>query len=211
MLCNTLPCPPVTVLRGDLGDKEFAELTSQDVLGWDIETSGLEWSKGQIHTCQLACADGRAFVVQIGSGHPAKLLSLLANQRVRKVFHHAPFDLRFLLAHWAAVASNVFCTKIASKLFDREETDHSLKALLLRHLGVTIDKSARLSDWSAHNLTEAQLRYAANDVRFLIPLMDRLQEGLQRIGRWDLAVACFRHLPTRATLEVGGFGDVFAY
>jgi ribonuclease D len=94
---------------------------------------------------------------------------------------------------------------------DKGEADHSLKALLLRHLGVRIDKAERLSDWSANMLTESQVRYAANDVRFLIPLIASLQRRLEAVGLRDLALACFSHLPTRAVLEVGGFGDVFAY
>jgi len=129
----------------------------------------------------------------------------------RKVFHHAPFDLRFLTGRWGATPRNVACTKVASKLLDKGDVDHSLKALLLRHLGVRIDKDERLSDWSADTLTESQVRYAANDVRFLIPLLACLQQGLEAAGRWNLALACFLHLPTRAALEVGSFGDVFAY
>jgi ribonuclease D len=210
-MANLLPASsPVKLLRGDLGNQEFAELMSQEVLAWDIETTGLDWSKGQINTCQLACADGRAYLVQVVE-RPPNLLALLANPRVCKVFHHAPFDLRFLVGRWGAVVEGAVCTKIASKLLDKAETDHSLKALLHRHLDVTIDKAARLSNWSADTLTDSQVRYAVNDVCFLIPLLGCLQRKLEEVGRWQLALACFAHLPTRATLEVGGFGDVFAY
>ena len=40
------------------------------------------------------------------------MLALLATPSVRKVFHHAPFDLRFLTGRWRATPRNVACTKV---------------------------------------------------------------------------------------------------
>jgi ribonuclease D len=198
-------------MRRDLDAEQFAIFSSLDYVGWDIETTGLDWFKDRIRTCQLSCPTGLTVIVKTLDEPPPLLLSLLADTRVCKVFHHAPFDLRFLVGRWAAAPSNVACTKISSKLLHPAEADHSLKALLLRHLGVSINKKERMSDWSVETLSESQVRYASDDARFLIPLLRTLRAGLELCGRWDLASRCFAHLGARAELDVGGFGDVFAY
>ena len=56
-------------------------------------------------------------------------------------------------------------------------------------------------------LTEAQLDYAASDVLHLHPLKAELERRLAREGRTALAQACFDFLPTRAHLDLMGWGD----
>lgn len=90
--------------------------------------------------------------------------------------------------------------------------EHSLKNLLARHLGIEIDKGpVRTSDWTLASLTAEQLSYAANDVRYLLPLLDTLTAGLAAAGRSDLYDDCCAFLPARVALELGGYPDVFAY
>jgi ribonuclease D len=62
-------------------------------------------------------------------------------------------------------------------------------------------------------LTEQQLAYAANDVAFLHRLKEALDAMLTREGRMELAQACFAFLPTRAELDLAGWGegDIFAH
>lgn len=60
-------------------------------------------------------------------------------------------------------------------------------------------------------LTEAQIRYAAADVRYLIPLYDALDANLHSMQLDDLASRCFEHLPVRVRLEVLGYDDVYGY
>jgi len=56
-------------------------------------------------------------------------------------------------------------------------------ARAVEHLfGETLDKSATRSDWLARPLSEAQQRYAIEDIRFLQPMYDWLQERLGELG-----------------------------
>lgn len=57
-----------------------------------------------------------------------------------------------------------------------------LQDLVARYLGWGMDKSQTLTDWSARPLTEAQLRYAADDVRVLHALADALGARLDTAG-----------------------------
>ncbi len=202
------------VLRGDLSEELFLELTRATLVAWDIETSGLDWRTDRIGTCQLRSATGTSVLVQLGGQVPDRLRALLSDPKVVKVFHHAPFDLRFMTTQWKAHAASVACTKVASKLLapGAEPTEHSLKALLSTYLGVQVEKGAvRTSDWTARELSEEQLRYAAADVADLLRLYEVLTDRLGKYGLMPLYESCLTFLPARVELEVGGWPDVFAY
>ncbi|KQW47286.1 hypothetical protein ASC77_12455 [Nocardioides sp. Root1257] len=178
----------------------------------DTETTGLDWRHDRLAICQLYHPSvGLAIVRMTG---PAEQLSrVLVAEDLTKVFHHAPFDLRFLTHALGVVPAEIRCTKVASKLLRPEEPNnmHSLAALLSNILDVHLDKGAvRTSDWTGE-LTDEQLAYAGNDVRFLLPLLDALEDGLREVGRAALFDECCHFLATRVETELLGLQDVFAY
>lgn len=212
-MIGQLDSPTPLVLADDLNQELATALHSVPRVAWDIETSGLDWRENQIGTCQLHAPEFGTVIVQLNGKVPGRLRDLLSDPGVRKVFHHAPFDLRFMTHHWGVAAESVACTKIASKLLAphaKNET-HSLQALLEQHLEVRISKQERLSDWLAANLSDAQLCYAAADVTHLLPLLDSLEKHLANAGLGQLYADCTKFLPARVQLETGGFPDVFAY
>jgi len=107
----------------------------------------------------------------------------------------------------------VACTKILSKIVRPEAAsgEHSLKPTLDRFLGIVLDKSQQTSDWFSPLLTQEQLTYAARDVVYLLPLLDRLMEEARASGVADIAERTFEYLPTRVETDIRGCGDVFAY
>ena len=83
---------------------------------------------------------------------------------------------------------------------------------MLQLEGVELDKTEQCSDWGdAENLTEEQLRYAANDVRYLISMREKLTVKLQREDRWELAQDCFKALPTIISLDLLQYEDIFSH
>jgi ribonuclease D len=107
----------------------------------------------------------------------------------------------------------LFCTKIASRLTRTYTDRHGLKDLLKDVLDIEISKQQQSSDWAAETLSDAQLAYAASDVLYLHQLRERLEPRLAREGRAEIAAACFAFLPTRAKLDLAGWGeeDIFAH
>ena len=77
---------------------------------------------------------------------------------------------------------------------------------------VELDKSAQSSDWgNAENLSDAQLSYAANDVRYLVSIRQKLVEMLKREERLELAEDCFKCLPTIVQLDLLQFQGLFEH
>lgn len=203
----------VSLVDGDVSaDFEWAVRDSR-VVAWDIETSGLDWRLDRIATCQLHVPAVGTQVVRMNGDTPERLRELLMSERVTKIFHHAPFDLRFMRHHWKASPHSVACTKILSKIVRPEAAskEHSLKPTLERFLGVRLDKTQQVSDWFAPELSQEQLEYAVRDVEFLIPLLDRLMDEARVNGVADIAERTFDYIPMRIETDLRGCGDVFAY
>ena len=110
---------------------------------------------------------------------PAQALAPLleAFSHVGIVGHNLAFDIRFL-AQLGFVPCSVFCTMLASRvLYAGTRVSHKLVDVLHRELAVTVNKDEQKSNWSKQ-LTNAQLRYAAEDVKHLRKLAEGLRSKL---------------------------------
>jgi ribonuclease D len=183
-------------------------------IAWDVETTGLDWRRDRLATCQVFAVDIGASVISVSGEKPPRLMALLENPAVEKVFHHAPFDLRFMVHAWDAWPTSIRCTKVASKLLQPNAASeaHTLQHLAQRYLGVRLEKGpVRTGDWSAPELTPEQIAYATSDVVHLLALLDALQPPLRTAGLGKLYNDCCAFLPAHVRLETGGYPDVFAY
>ena len=181
----------------------------------DTETMGLVPGRDRLCLVQLSSGDGTAHLVQIAKGQTEapRLMAMLADPNVLKLFHFGRFDIAALQSAFGVVTRPVWCTKIASRLIRTYTDRHGLKYLLQELLEVDISKQQQSSDWGAEDLTEAQMAYAASDVLYLHRLKEALETRLHREGRAEIAQACYDFLPTRAALDLAGWPDtdIFAH
>lgn len=198
--------------KGDLADLSNYDVDSVAI---DTETLGLNPHRDRLCVVQLSPGDGTADVVQIAAGQKRapNLTALLKNRKVTKLFHFGRFDLAVLYHAFGVMPEPVFCTKIASKLTRTYTDRHGLKDICNELIGVNLSKAQQSSDWAAGTLSPEQLEYAASDVLYLHRLRDVLAGRLARDGRGKEADAAFRFLPTRAKLDLMGWGeeDIFAH
>jgi len=201
------------LFTGDLDEDFVGHVFGESRVAWDIETTGLDPRCESIGTCQIATSERVGIVRIVGNGAPDRLLGILGSPDVCKVFHHAPFDLRFMIHHWGATPARIGCTKVLAKILEPGLGPgmYSLQSLLARYLGVSIDKGQRRSDWLASELSREQVEYATGDVLHLLPLFDLLFEGCVEAGLADLAHGSLSYLPARAVLDLRECGDVFSY
>ena len=74
--------------------------------------------------------------------------------------------------------NNVLDTKICSKLARSYSDNHSLKTLIKEFINIDISKQFQSSDFGGE-LSQAQLKYCANDVIYLHRIHDELYEILK--------------------------------
>lgn len=198
----------------DLGDDLLAQYLEADAIACDTETMGLIPQRDRLCLVQLADPLGRvsAIRIELGQREAPNLKRLMEAPQILKLFHFARFDLATLRYHLGIETTPVFCTKIASKLSRTYSPRHGLKDLVKELEGIELDKTAQSSDWgNAMNLSEEQLRYAANDVRYLHGAQQKLTAMLRRESRWELAQQCFDCLPTLVSLDLLQYGNVFEH
>lgn len=198
----------------DLSDAILADYMSSSAIAVDTETMGLLPQRDRLCLVQLCDTKDQVTVIRIAKGQTEanNLKQLLQAANIVKVFHYARFDLATLRYHLGIHVKPVFCTKIASKLARTYTNRHGLKEVVHELEGVELDKTAQSSDWgNAANLSERQLRYAANDVRYLLSIRQKLIEMLKREERWQLAQASFEFLPTIVSLDLLQFKDLFEH
>lgn len=197
--------------RGDLPNLN----AYQGAVAIDTEAMGLDPDRDRLCVVQLSPGDGSADIVQIAAAPAAapNLKALLADKSKLKIFHFARFDAGILYKTFGVMPEPIYCTKIASRLARTYTDKHGLKDLARELIGVDLSKQQQSSDWGAAELTEAQISYAATDVLHLHAIKRKLDAMLEREHRAELAVSCFRFLPDRVKLDLGGWAneDIFSH
>ena len=198
----------------DFSEEILSQYLQESAIAVDTETMGLLPQRDRLCLVQLCDSQNRVTVVRIAKGQidAPNLKQLMEATNVLKLFHFARFDVAQLRHNLGIHVAPIFCTKIASKLARTYTSRHGLKDLVQELEKVELDKTAQSSDWgNAANLSEEQLRYAANDVRYLLSVRQKLIAMLQREGRWEVAQQCFECLPTVVTLDLLQYKDIFEH
>lgn len=135
-------------------------------------------------------------VLQIGTSSGSYIVDLLAPLNLReletalfsedrvKVTHAPREDLELLHLMFGAELPNLVDVQLAHAFLS---TDASLNysSLVEHYLDHPLKQNKRLtqSDWRKRPLTLTQIKYAIDDVRFLIPLWDEIRALLLKLGR----------------------------
>ena len=108
----------------------------------------------------------------------APLGPVLADPAVELILHDAPQDLTILRRATGAFPLNVFDTRTAAG-FAGMSSVLSLKDLVAHQLDVTLDNDSTRTDWLARPLSDRQIAYALDDVRYLPAMRDRILEQIR--------------------------------
>ena len=147
----------------------LAALPDNGPWGLDIETmplpafrtdskAGLDPWRSLIRLVQVYPGGPTCYVFDIAALGLSPLRELL--QARAFVAHNAVFELKFLLHHGAAPA-RLGCTLLQDNALGNGR--RALATLARERLTWVMDKTLQLSDWTAANLTPAQVDYAALD------------------------------------------------
>ncbi len=132
---------------------------------------------------QVAGPDEAAAIDALAEGCELQpLLDLLADPRVRKVFHSARQDLEIFYHLTGRVPEPIFDTQVAAMVCGFGDSV-AYETLARKLAGVRVDKQSRFTDWSHRPLTERQIAYALADVVHLRPVYEKLRKKLRRNRR----------------------------
>ena len=179
----------------------------------DCEMGGLNVSRDLLHLVQISTGNSDAHIIQLNrSSYKApNLVKLLQDKSIKKIFHFARADLAFISRYLKTDVQNIDCTKIKSKLCRTYTDKHGLKELIKEFIGIDISKQYQSSDFGGE-LSQAQLKYCANDVIHLHKINNSLNQILLRENRMKLYENTIKFIQTRVELDLKSFKeDIWAH
>jgi ribonuclease D len=192
-----------------------AELERADRVGLDTEFLRERTYFAQLCLLQLAVGARVVCVDPLALPSLEALRTTMARSGVCKVLHAARQDLE-VLAPVVGPASGLFDTQVAAALIGMP-AQVGYADLVQQLLAVSLNKGQTRTDWSHRPLSAAQLAYALDDVRYLLPLHDRLRARLEQLGRWPWfeeemaaldAVGSYETDPEQAWRRIKGMAEL---
>jgi ribonuclease D len=183
----------------------------------DTEATGLQIpERDKLSLIQICDENNNVYIIQPNKKNftAPNLVSVLENDKILKIGHFLRFDKNALEFFLKCKVSNIFDTKIASKIVRTYTDSHGLKNLVQEFCNKTLDKRQGSSDWNKdiNELSEKQLEYAANDVIYLHKIKNELEKMLIREKRMEIFKKCLIFLDTRVELDQSGFKfDIFEH
>ena len=190
--------------KNDLPDS----LKLGNLIAVDGEFMGLNVKRDPLCLIQISSGNSDAHIVRLDRSkyNAPNLVKILNNNKITKIFHYGRADIAHIKYYLKTDTNNILDTKIASKLARSYSDSHSLKTLIKEFINIDISKQFQSSDFGGE-LTQAQLKYCANDVVHLHKIHDELNKILIRENRLDLYNNCLKFLNTRVDLDLALFKD----
>ena len=174
----------------------------------DCEFMGLNFLRDKLCLVQISSGNSDAHIVQLDRNeYKAPILKkILSDKSIKKIFHYSRSDLTFIKKYLLVDVNNIEDTKLQSKLARSYTDKHGLKDLIKEFVGVDISKQYQSSDFGGE-LSQAQIKYCANDVLYLHKINDALTKILKREKRYHLYEDCLKFINTRVNLDLASFSD----
>lgn len=186
----------------DAGLRELVDrLRQSDAVGIDTEFMREKTYYARLCLVQLAADGVEAIVDPLAVSDLSPLCDLLGDPGVVKVLHAGTQDLEIFYRICRRPIAPVFDTQVAATLAGFQQ-QVGYGAMVQELLGVKLDKGDSYTDWSRRPLSDTQIEYALNDVRYLPEAHRRLSEKLETQGRLDWLAADFKRLEDPTTFEV---------
>ena len=189
-----------------------AHLRGAGSFAYDSEFIGEMTYFPKLCLIQVATAGRVALVDPLAGVELRPFWELIADESVEKVVHAGQQDIEPVWRHIGREARNVFDTQIAAG-FVALPYPLSLSKLVGELTGAKLGKGLTFSHWDQRPLSGMQLRYAADDVRYLPLARHELGKRLEASGRtaWaaeECAAMCdpvlYRFDPETSYLRVRG-------
>ena len=168
------------LFESNISSEVIKNIESQDYLAIDTE-----FMREKTFFAQLC-------LIQVGLPSSIYCIDALLNLELEKfwasaskkkwVIHSARQDLEVIYQTSNILPVNLFDTQIASGILGYVP-QIGYASLVENLFGVTLEKNQTRANWSKRPFTKEMLKYAAEDVEYLLESHEILTERLQRLGR----------------------------
>lgn len=111
-----------------------------------------------------------------------KVKFIFESVQILKVFHAVRSDTTVLFSSLGIKTNNVFDVQIAEKIINNLDVK-SYSYLVEKYINLSINKSETNSNWMKRPFSNNQLKYASEDVEFLIDIYTKQNKLLDKKGK----------------------------
>jgi len=171
-------------------DSALAEVCAfarqQSAVALDTEFVRTRTLYPQLGLVQLYAGDEVALIDPTTIQDLSPFIALLADDHVTKVLHACGEDLEVFQHTFQQLPQPMCDTQVMANFLGFANSP-GFATLVQQYFQIEIDKGASRTDWLARPLSDTQLRYAAADVWYLLPLYQQMQAQLPQT-EWQSAV-----------------------
>lgn len=150
---------------------------------------------------QLATEQAQACIDPLAIDDFSPLLGLFENRDMLKILHAPGQDMELFYHQFDCLPKPLFDTQTAAAVLGYAG-QIGYAELVSRVCGVQLDKKYTRADWSKRPLSEGELNYAMDDVRYLLQIYQQLQGELERRQRLQWVESDFDRLTDKASYQV---------
>ena len=162
-------------------------LRSTGSFAYDTEFIGEETFLPRICLVQVATTERLALIDPVEVPDLAPIFGVVADPEVETLVHDGAQDLEPVRRMLDVEPQGIVDTQVCAAFLDMPWPS-SLAKLVERFAGHQLNKGHTFTDWDARPLTDRQVRYAADDVRFLPLAWSRMKQMLEQEGRLGWAM-----------------------
>lgn len=149
---------------------------------------------------QLATEDAQACIDPLAIKDFSPLIELFHTPSMLKILHSPSQDLELFYFNFKALPSPIFDTQIAAAVLGFAN-QIGYADLVSRVCDVQLEKKYTRADWSKRPLSEGELDYAMDDVRYLIEIYQKLTHQLREKKRLSWVEADFASMTDMQTYQ----------
>lgn len=208
------PVPLVTT-DAELADL-IAHLRAAGSFAYDSEFIGEMSYVPKLCLIQVATTTQVALIDPLAGVDLEPFWRLLADPAVLKIVHAGQQDVEPVVRFIGQAPANLFDTQIAAG-FMAMPYPIALSKLVMELTGARLGKGLTFTHWDQRPLSAHQLRYAADDVRYLPAVYDTMRQRLEVLGHYQWAMeesasicdpSLYKFDPDSQYLRVRGAGSL---
>ncbi len=184
-MTNSIQLPDLITEQQQLNSLCTA-LTSQEQIALDTEFMRTNTYAPQLGLLQIMLNEHAICIDPLADLDMQTMWQLIFDPQRTSILHSAKQDMEVMWYEQGAVVGKLIDTQICAGLLGFP-AQIGYAGIADELLNVAISKSQTRTDWSRRPLTEAQLKYAAEDVAHLPRLLEIMRKRLEDTGRFEWA------------------------
>ena len=162
------------------------ELSKHSIFGLDTEFDWRTTYHPKLSLIQISVAK-KLFLIDCLKVNPQSILKkFLEDKKILKIFHSVRSDATVLSKCLSIKTKNTFDIQQAEKLLSHNEIK-SYGKIVKNFFGINLEKSETNSNWLKRPLTDLQIRYALDDVDYLLEIYKYQKKELVKTNQLDQA------------------------